>query len=73
MPQASLKPNTMQQYVLPDLPKLKELLRDTGNIAWMKRVKWEGTEEQKDYVKRKIKELDALYNTEENNYKGSSI
>lgn len=63
----------MQEYVLPDLPELKELLKDTGNIAWMKRVKWEGTKEQKDYVKRKIKELDALYNTEENNYTGSRL
>ena len=60
-------------YELPSLPELKEILKDTSNIAWMKRVKWEGTEEQKEYVKRKIKELDAFYNTEENNHISSSI
>lgn len=66
MPQASFNLKIMK-HQLPELDQLKELLKDPKNIAWYKRVEWVGSEECKDYLKLKIKQLDSLMETE-NNY-----
>lgn len=60
-------------HKLPELEQLKELLKDTNNILWYKRVEFTGSEESVDYLKRKIKEFNALMDTGENNtdYSGS--
>ena len=61
-------------YKLPELEELKELLKETGNIIFYKRAgEWEGSEESKQYLKRKIKELEKLMDTGENNTKIGGI
>ena len=49
--------------ILPELEELKELLKDTKNIAFYKRVEFEGTKESVKYMKKKIKEFDKLMDT----------
>ena len=49
--------------ILPELEELKELLKDTKNIAFYKRVEFVGSKESIKYVKKKIKELDKLMDT----------
>lgn len=51
---------------LPELEELKELLKDTSNIAFYKRVEFTGSKESVAYLKQKIKELNALMDTGEN-------
>lgn len=59
---------------LPELEELKELLKDTKNIAFYKRVKVEGSKESIKYLNKKIKELNQLLDTDEdNNEKTSSL
>jgi len=48
---------------LPELEELKELLKDTKNIAFYKRVHFEGSKESEKYMKKKIKELEKLMDT----------
>ena len=54
------------KHELPDLESLKELLKDTNNITWYKRVEFTGPPESISYVKQKIKELNILMDTGEN-------
>lgn len=56
-------------HELPDLEELKELLKDTSNIHWYKRVKFTGPSESVKYLKQKIRQLDDLLDTGENNTK----
>jgi len=59
---------------LPELKELKELLKDTKNIAFYKRANIEGSKESIKYLNQKIKELNQLLNTDEDdNIKNSSI
>jgi len=50
---------------LPELKELKELLKDTKNIAFYKRANIEGSKESIKYLNQKIKELNQLLNTDE--------
>lgn len=59
------------KHELPDLETLKELLKDTNNIAWYKRVEFTGSPESIKYMKQKIKEFNKLMDTGENNSKHS--
>jgi hypothetical protein len=60
---ASLNLKIMQQQ-LPELEILKQLLKDPKNITWYRRVEWVGSQECKDYLKLKIKQLDDLLGEE---------
>lgn len=60
---ASLNLKIMQQQ-LPELEILKQLLKDPKNIIWYRRVEWVGSQECKDYLKLKIKQLDDLLGEE---------
>ena len=50
---------------LPKLEELKELLKDTKNIAFYKRANVEGSKESIKYLNQKIKELNKLLDTNE--------
>lgn len=50
---------------LPELEELKELLKDTKNITFYKRVQVEGSKESIRYLNKKIKELNKLLDTDE--------
>lgn len=50
---------------LPEIEDLKELLKNTKNIAFYKRAKVEGSKESIAYLNRKIEELNILLSTEE--------
>ena len=50
-------------HQLPELEELKELLKETKNIAFYKRVHFEGSKESVKYMKKKIKELEKLMDT----------
>ena len=54
-------------HELPDLEELKVLLKETNNIHWYKRVKFSGPPESVKYLKQKMKQLDILLDTGENN------
>jgi len=54
-------------HELPDLEELKVLLKETNNIHWYKRVKFTGPPESVKYLKQKMKQLDILLDTGENN------
>lgn len=45
---------------LPELEELKQLLKETKNIAFYKRLEWTGPKESVEYLKMKIKEFDTL-------------
>jgi len=55
------------EHELPDLDELKVLLKETNNIHWYKRVKFTGPPESIKYLKQKMKQLDDLLDTGENN------
>lgn len=58
--------------LLPELEELKELLKDTKNIMFYKRVQFDGPKESIKYMKKKIKEFDKLMDTgEKTNISGS--
>jgi len=58
--------------ILPELEELKELLKQTKNIAFYKRVEFDGSKESVEYMKKKIKEFDKLMDTgEKTNISGS--
>jgi hypothetical protein len=58
--------------LLPELEELKELLKDTKNIMFYKRVEFDGSKESIKYMKKKIKEFDKLMDTgEKTNISGS--
>jgi len=58
--------------LLPELEELKELLKDTKNIAFYKRVQFDGSKESVKYMKKKIKEFEKLMDTgEKTNISGS--
>lgn len=61
------------EHQLPELETLKELLKDTNNIMWYKRVEFTGSPESVAYMKKKIVEFNKLMDTGENNsdYSGS--
>jgi len=61
------------EHQLPELETLKELLKDTNNITWYKRVEFTGSPESVAYMKKKILEFNKLMDTGENNsgYSGS--
>lgn len=59
--------------ILPELEELKELLKDTKNIAFYKRVEFEGTKESVKYMKKKIKEFDKLMDTGDSVHISGSI
>lgn len=51
-------------HKLPELEELKELLKDTSNIVFYKRVgEWEGSKESIRYLKKKIKEFEKFMDT----------
>lgn len=57
-------------HKLPELEELKELLKETKNIAFYKRVgEWEGSKESIQYLKKKIKEFEKLMDTGEKDEK----
>lgn len=60
-------------YKLPELEELKELLKDTKNIVFYKRVEFNGSKESVEYLKKKISELDILMDTGENTNFSSSL
>ena len=60
-------------HKLPELEELKELLKDTKNIAFYKRVHFEGTKESVSYMKKKIKELEKLMDTGDSTHLSGSI
>lgn len=59
--------------ILPELEELKELLKDTKNIAFYKRVEFDGPKESIKYMKKKIKELDKLMDTGDSPHISGSI
>lgn len=59
--------------LLPELEELKELLKETKNIAFYKRVEFDGSVESVKYLKKKIKEFDKLMDTGEKTEISGSI
>jgi len=60
-------------HILPELEELKELLKQTKNIAFYKRVHFDGSKESVKYMKKKIKEFDKLMDTGEKTEISGSI
>lgn len=60
-------------HKLPELEELKELLKDTKNIVFYKRVTFEGSKESVNYMKKKIKEFDKLMDTGDSGHISGSI
>jgi len=60
-------------HQLPELEELKELLKDTKNITFYKRVHFEGSKESVRYMKKKIKELEKLMDTGDSTHLSGSI
>ena len=59
--------------LLPELEELKELLKQTKNIAFYKRVEFDGPKDSVKYMKKKIKEFDKLMDTGEKTQISGSI
>jgi hypothetical protein len=55
------------EHQLPELETLKDLLKNTNNIMWYKRVEFTGSPESVAYLKKKILEFNKLMETGENN------
>jgi hypothetical protein len=60
-------------YQLPELEQLKQLLKDTKNIVFYKRVEFAGSKESVKYMKKKIKEFEILMNTGDSSQISGSI
>jgi len=60
-------------HLLPELEELKELLKDTKNIVFYKRVTFDGSKESVKYMKKKIKEFDKLMDTGDSHQISGSI
>jgi prefoldin subunit 5 len=60
-------------YQLPELEQLKQLLKDTKNIVFYKRVEFTGSKESVKYMKKKIKEFEILMNTGDSSQISGSI
>jgi len=60
-------------HQLPELEELKELLKDTKNIVFYKRLQFEGSKESVKYMKKKIKEFEKLMDTGDSSHLSGSI
>lgn len=60
-------------HQLPELEQLKQLLKDTKNIVFYKRVEFTGSKESVRYMKKKIKEFEILMNTGDSSQISGSI
>lgn len=60
-------------YQLPELEQLKQLLKDTKNIVFYKRVEFTGSKESVRYMKKKIKEFKTLMDTGDSSQISGSI
>lgn len=60
-------------HQLPELEELKQLLKDTKNIVFYKRVEFTGSKESVRYMKKKIKEFEILMNTGDSSQISGSI
>lgn len=60
-------------HQLPELEQLKQLLKDTKNIVFYKRVEFTGSKESVRYMKKKIKEFKTLMDTGDSSQISGSI
>lgn len=60
-------------HQLPELEQLKQLLKDTKNIVFYKRVEFTGSKESVRYMKKKIKEFEILMDTGDSSQISGSI
>jgi heterodisulfide reductase subunit A-like polyferredoxin len=60
-------------HQLPELEELKQLLKDTKNIVFYKRVEFTGSKESVKYMKKKIKEFEILMDTGDSTQISGSI
>jgi len=60
-------------HQLPELEELKQLLKDTKNIVFYKRVEFTGSKESVRYMKKKIKEFEILMDTGDSTQISGSI